>query len=42
MTVYSLKRLENDGGILSYWGEEVRDGRTKYYNITEKGPQRYS
>jgi PadR family transcriptional regulator PadR len=37
-TMYSsLKRLENDGGITSYWGDETQGGRRKYYRITEKG-----
>jgi len=33
----SAKRLENDGGITSYWGNETQGGRRKYYSITEKG-----
>jgi PadR family transcriptional regulator PadR len=37
-TMYSsLKRLENDGGITAYWGDETQGGRRKYYRITEKG-----
>ncbi len=37
-TMYSsLKRLENEGGITSYWGDETQGGRRKYYRITEKG-----
>ena len=41
-TMYSsLKRLENDGGITSYWGDETQGGRRKYYKITEKGNKTY-
>lgn len=41
-TMYSsLKRLENDGAITSYWGDETQGGRRKYYNISEKGRQVY-
>lgn len=37
-TMYSsLKRLENDGRILAYWGDETQGGRRKYYRITERG-----
>jgi PadR family transcriptional regulator PadR len=42
-TMYSsLKRLEADGSITSYWGDETQGGRRKYYRITEKGKQLYS
>ncbi len=42
-TMYSsLKRLENEAGITSYWGDETQGGRRKYYNITEKGKAIYS
>jgi PadR family transcriptional regulator PadR len=41
-TMYSsLKRLESDGGITSYWGDETQGGRRKYYKITEKGKSIY-
>jgi PadR family transcriptional regulator, regulatory protein PadR len=41
-TMYSsLKRLEADGGITSYWGDETHGGRRKYYRVTEKGKQTY-
>ncbi len=41
-TMYSsLKRLENDGGIISYWGNETQGSRRKYYKITEKGKKIY-
>ncbi len=33
----SLKRLEKDNLIKSYWGEESQGGRRKYYHITETG-----
>lgn len=37
-TLYlSLKRLEKRGVVSSYWGEESRGGRRKYYSITEEG-----
>lgn len=42
-TMYSsLKRLEGDGGITSYWGDETQGGRRKYYSITDKGKETYS
>lgn len=41
-TMYSsLKRLEKDGNITSYWGDESQGGRRKYYKITEKGKFTY-
>lgn len=41
-TMYSsLKRLEKDGDIGSYWGDETQGGRRKYYKITEKGKETY-
>jgi PadR family transcriptional regulator PadR len=41
-TMYSsLKRLEADGSITSYWGDETQGGRRKYYRITERGKQIY-
>lgn len=37
-TMYSsLKRLEKDGHITSYWGDETQGGRRKYYHITASG-----
>lgn len=37
-TLYSsLKKLEKDGCIESYWGEESHGGRRKYYRITKQG-----
>lgn len=41
-TIYaSFRRLEKDGHITSYWGEESQGGRRKYYRITQKGKQHY-
>lgn len=41
-TMYSsLKRLEKDGDITWYWGDESLGGRRKYYQITDKGRQTY-
>ena len=41
-TMYSsLNRLEGDGNITSYWGDETQGGRRKYYRVTEKGKQTY-
>lgn len=41
-TMYSsLKRLENDGNITSYWGDESQGGRRKYYKITASGKELY-
>ena len=41
-TMYSsLKRLEADGSITSYWGDETQGGRRRYYRITERGRQVY-
>jgi PadR family transcriptional regulator PadR len=37
-TLYSsLKRLERNQSITSYWGDETQGGRRKYYKITEDG-----
>lgn len=41
-TMYSsLKRLEGDGHINSYWGSETQGGRRKYYHITTSGGELY-
>jgi PadR family transcriptional regulator, regulatory protein PadR len=41
-TMYSsLKRLEGDGAITSYWGDETQGGRRKYYRITDSGLKLY-
>ncbi|NMO95573.1 PadR family transcriptional regulator [Paenibacillus lemnae] len=40
-TLYSsLKRLEKQGLITSYWGEETQGGRRKYYHLTLEGSSR--
>ena len=37
-TLYSsLRRLETQGALQSYWGEESQGGRRKYYRVTEAG-----
>jgi DNA-binding PadR family transcriptional regulator len=41
-TLYSsYKRLERDGCIVSYWGDETQGARRKYYSITGKGREIY-
>lgn len=41
-TMYSsLKRLEKDGQITSYWGDETQGSRRKYYCITQEGNKLY-
>lgn len=41
-TMYSsLKRLEQDGHITSYWGDETQGGRRKYYHVTTSGRALY-
>lgn len=41
-TMYSsLKRLEHDNHIVSYWGDESQGGRRKYYRITNSGRELY-
>ena len=41
-TMYSsLKRLENNKRIASYWGDETQGGRRKYYQITLSGRELY-
>ncbi len=41
-TMYSsLKRLEKDGNITSYWGDQNQGGRRKYYKITAMGEKTY-
>ena len=41
-TLYSAaRRLEGQGFIRSYWGEESQGGRRKYYAITPDGRQAY-
>jgi DNA-binding PadR family transcriptional regulator len=41
-TLYSsYKRLEQEGCITSYWGDETQGARRRYYRITKKGLERY-
>jgi len=41
-TMYSsLKRLEKDSYITSYWGDESQGGRRRYYRVTESGRELY-
>ncbi|SDY78175.1 PadR family transcriptional regulator [Thermoactinomyces sp. DSM 45892] len=41
-TLYSaFRRLEQDGYISSYWGDETQGGRRKYYRITDSGHDFY-
>lgn len=37
----AFRRLEKDGDITSYWGDETQGGRRKYYRITGQGHQHY-
>ena len=41
-TLYATyRRLEKDGLVESYWGDETQGGRRKYYRITDAGRARY-
>ncbi|MDR2160138.1 MAG: PadR family transcriptional regulator [Treponema sp.] len=41
-TLYSsYKRLEQEGCISSYWGDETQGARRRYYRITDTGRERY-
>jgi|GEM_PF-343940 len=41
-TLYSsLRRLEKQELIRSYWGEETQGGRRKYYHLTPQGRERF-
>jgi PadR family transcriptional regulator PadR len=41
-TLYTaFRRLEKDGLVVSYWGDETQGGRRKYYRISEEGIKRY-
>jgi PadR family transcriptional regulator PadR len=41
-TLYSsFRRLEQEGDITSYWGDESLGGRRKYYKITPIGEATY-
>lgn len=40
-TLYlSLKRLEKQQAVSSYWGDQSQGGRRKYYRMTEEGMRR--
>lgn len=42
-TMYSsVRRLEADGDITWYWGDETQGGRRKYFKITEKGKETHA
>ncbi|TDT50263.1 PadR family transcriptional regulator [Fonticella tunisiensis] len=42
-TLYSsFRRLEQEGSITSYWGDETQGGRRKYYKITPLGERVYN
>jgi len=41
-TLYSaLRRLEKDGLVKTYWGDEEVGARRRYYSITDKGREVY-
>lgn len=41
-TLYSaLRRLESEGYIGSYWGNEATGARRRYYKITQEGIAKY-
>ncbi|MDR2552242.1 MAG: PadR family transcriptional regulator [Treponema sp.] len=41
-TLYSsYKRLEQEGCITSYWGDETQGARRRYYRLTGKGRKTY-
>ena len=41
-TMYSsLRRLEADGDVVWYWGDDTKGGKRKYFKITEKGKKTY-
>lgn len=41
-TLYSaFRRLEQNGMITSYWGDETTGARRRYYSITNKGKKMY-
>lgn len=41
-TMYSsVRRLEADGNIEWYWGDESQGGRRKYFRITQMGEKTY-
>ena len=41
-TLYTaFRRLEQNGLIVSYWGDEAVGARRKYYKITQQGREAY-
>lgn len=43
VTLYAaLRRLEAEGNVQWYWGDESHGGRRKYFRITEKGRETYT
>lgn len=41
-TLYTaFRRLEKEGCIESYWGDENSGARRRYYRISEKGKRKY-
>ena len=41
-TLYTaFRRLEDNGLIVSYWGDEAVGARRKYYKITQQGREAY-
>jgi DNA-binding PadR family transcriptional regulator len=41
-TLYSsYRRLEKEGCVTSYWGDETQGARRKYYHITDQGRETY-
>lgn len=43
VTMYSsLRRLQAEGEVEWYWGDESQGGRRKYFKITEKGRETYA
>lgn len=43
VTMYSsLRRLEAEGDVEWYWGDESQGGRRKYFKITNKGKETYA
>jgi PadR family transcriptional regulator PadR len=37
-TLYTaFRRIEREGYVVSYWGDETQGGRRKYYRITDDG-----
>lgn len=42
-TLYSsFRRLEKEGLITSYWGDETKGGRRRYYRVTTLGCEMYN